>query len=513
MKNAGFANRKSSIFGAAVLTALLFALSLLVFPGRVYGANPVAKVFGLQVEKAGITSVKLSWVPVSGAEGYIVCVQETSGWKEVGKTHNSTYSIDAIDGSPLVSGRTYVFSVCAYRVTEKDLGSGSSDNDNSPKELVEEKGEMADAVSVTPGIAVPGAFTAEGISAKSIRLSWQASEDASGYILYRSTKKNRNYKVIKTIKKATTESFTDKKCKIGKVYYYKIVAYSNAAGGRVLSSESEIIESATLLKAPKLKKAVLIDGNTAQLTWKKVSGAKGYIIYRSTVKDGLYVKTEVVENGGVTSSYVRDHENGKTYYYKVCAYGNKKKKATYSAFSKIKSLTFNLYPSKNDDFTQKAMRIFGVNKYVKYATEEEAKSHQTTIRIAVWDFGSDGVTKVTKYRYLTVHEKIAPTVAQIFKEIYEGEEKFPIKNVGGYSWRGATSRSEHCEGLAIDINWEENYLIDNGVVISGKLYQPGVNPYSIPTDGEVVRIMNKYGFKQGIWGNRCDYMHFSFFGT
>jgi hypothetical protein len=120
---------------------------------------------------------------------------------------------------------------------------------------------------------------------------------------------------------------------------------------------------------------------------------------------------------------------------------------------------------------------------------------------------------VTKYRTLTVNEKIAPTVVQIFKEIYEGSEQFPIKNVGGYSWRGLTSRSEHCEGLAIDINWEENYLIDNGQILSGKLYEPGVNPYSIPTDGEVARIMRKYGFSQGLWGNRCDYMHFSYFGT
>ena len=93
------------------------------------------------------------------------------------------------------------------------------------------------------------------------------------------------------------------------------------------------------------------------------------------------------------------------------------------------------------------------------------------------------------------------------------KERFPIKNVSGYTWRGESSNSEHCCGLAIDINWEENYLIDNGVIISGKCYQPGINPYSIPTNGEVAKIMNKYGFSQGIWGNRCDYMHFSYFGT
>ena len=174
---------------------------------------------------------------------------------------------------------------------------------------------------------------------------------------------------------------------------------------------------------------------------------------------------------------------------------------------------FNLLASADETYQDKAQRIFGLPYYKKYASKEEADRHMVTIIVDVWDFTSDGVTKVTKQKAIVVHQNIAPTVKQIFKEIYEGEEKFPIKNVGGYSWRGESSNSEHCCGVAIDINWEENYLIDNGVIISGKLYEPGVNPYSIPTDGEVARIMNKYGFRQGIWGNRCDYMHFSYFGT
>ena len=197
------------------------------------------------------------------------------------------------------------------------------------------------------------------------------------------------------------------------------------------------------------------------------------------------------------------------------AYGNKKLKLTYSAYSNIKTATFNLLSFEGETYTQKCKRIFGTDSYRKYGSEAEAAANMTTVKIAVWDFAPDGVTKVTKYRYVTVHKNIAPTVEQIFKEIYEGTEQFPIKSIGGYSYRGASSSSEHCEGPAIDINWEENYMIDNGTILSGRLYQPGINPYSIPTNGEVARIMKKYGFSQGLWPykNRYDYMHFSYFGT
>ena len=101
----------------------------------------------------------------------------------------------------------------------------------------------------------------------------------------------------------------------------------------------------------------------------------------------------------------------------------------------------------------------------------------------------------------------------IFKEIYEGKEKFPIKSVGGYSWRGNGSTSEHNQGTAIDINPNENYMIDDGRILAGSFWKPKKSKYSIPLNCETVRIMERYGFYRGFWGNRKDYMHFSYFGT
>ncbi len=102
----------------------------------------------------------------------------------------------------------------------------------------------------------------------------------------------------------------------------------------------------------------------------------------------------------------------------------------------------------------------------------------------------------------------------MFAEIYKSKEKFPIHDIGGYSWRGNTSRSEHCIGLAIDINANENCMVQGGKILAGSFWKPKKNPYSIPKDSELVKIMAKYGFFWGgNWGGKQDYMHFSYFGT
>ena len=168
------------------------------------------------------------------------------------------------------------------------------------------------------------------------------------------------------------------------------------------------------------------------------------------------------------------------------------------------------YGYDSESYILRARRIFGKDYYKGYTSAAEASSHMKTISIRVWDINSAG-NKYPKTVYLTVNEKIAPTVKQMFKEIFKSKERIPIHSIGGYSWRGG--RSEHNEGLAIDINPVENYMIDDGVIQAGSFWSPKTNPYSIPLKCDMVKIMQKYGFYRGFWGNRKDYMHFSYFGT
>lgn len=170
-----------------------------------------------------------------------------------------------------------------------------------------------------------------------------------------------------------------------------------------------------------------------------------------------------------------------------------------------------------ESYADKCQHIFGT--YTNdprhfYATVEEVKQHLVTVQVQVWDFAdSTHTTKVTKTRYVTVHENIAATVVKIFEEIYACEAQYPINYVGGYRW---SSASEHTPGLAIDINPDQNYYCDaQGNAITGSHFDPENDPYSMPIDGEIQQIFEKYGFRRGIYWNsgKKDYMHYSFFGT
>lgn len=62
----------------------------------------------------------------------------------------------------------------------------------------------------------------------------------TGYKIYRATKKNGKYKLIKTVKKTGTLKYTDKKLKRGKKYFYKVRTYTKIDGGTYLGKWSKV---------------------------------------------------------------------------------------------------------------------------------------------------------------------------------------------------------------------------------------------------------------------------------
>lgn len=77
---------------------------------------------------------------------------------------------------------------------------------------------------------------------KKIILKWKNVGDAQGYVVYRSKKKGSGYKAVKTVKKSSVCSFSNraKKLKKHKKYYYKIRVYKTVLGKRYYSSFSNV---------------------------------------------------------------------------------------------------------------------------------------------------------------------------------------------------------------------------------------------------------------------------------
>ena len=87
-------------------------------------------------------------------------------------------------------------------------------------------------------------------------------------------------------------------------------------------------------RVPKIKSVKAVNSSTLKITWKKVSGANGYVVYRATAPKGKYKKVKTVKKGTkLTNSKLK---KGKKYYYKVRAYKKIDKKKYYSKYSKVK---------------------------------------------------------------------------------------------------------------------------------------------------------------------------------
>lgn len=458
------------------------------------------KVTNLSVKKLDYNKVQLDYSITAEAEGYhIYCSDSQFGTYNLLTTANGAYNV-SVTKDGLTVGAAYFFKVCAY---------------NEDQGKVRE-GEMSDVVCIKMMLDTPVITSVKCASYKSNVITYDKVTGANGYEIYRSTTKKGTYKKIGTVKKGSKVSFTDKKSDTGVKYYYKVKAYRNVNGKKVRSEFSKYVMGKAVLDKVAIKDAEAISATSVFVTWKKVKGATGYAIYRSTEKKGTYKKIATFNGNKTVSGVVDGQENGYTYYYKVRALAKmKNKKLTYGDYSKVKAVPFKFFTYAGETYEEKSQRVFGTSYYQEYSSKEVADANQSTIVIQVWDINKLGM-KYTKNVSLTVNKGIAPSVQQIFKEIYEGDEKFPIKAIGGYSWRGDASTSEHCEGLAIDINPNENYMIEgNGTISSGSFWSPGTSPYSIPSDGEVVKIFEKYGFGWGGWGwssGRRDYMHFSYYG-
>lgn len=168
----------------------------------------------------------------------------------------------------------------------------------------------------------------------SAKVSWTSVSGASGYQIYRSTKKgSTGIRVASPSVK--TSSWTDKNLLIGKTYYYKVRAYKKNGSKTTYGKFSGSFAVTPKPAVPTFKLSALNNG--IKVTWNKASGASGYKIYRATSKNGTYkvIKNAKSTERCYTSKYLKDK---KTYYYKMRSYKVVNGKNVYSKYSIVKSV-------------------------------------------------------------------------------------------------------------------------------------------------------------------------------
>ena len=171
---------------------------------------------------------------------------------------------------------------------------------------------------------------------KTIQVSWTGTDYADSYNVYRKTGSGNWKKIASGI---TGVSYKDTKAVTGTTYSYTVRAVSYTWGKAVLSSyDRSGVRGKAKLTAVSLTSVKNAGKNTVKVSWKKVTGANGYRVYRSTSKNGEYTSAGFIKKGSTVTFKDKKVSEGKTYYYKIRAYRIVNGKRVYGPYSAVKSV-------------------------------------------------------------------------------------------------------------------------------------------------------------------------------
>lgn len=166
--------------------------------------------------------IKLTWTRAYDASQYYVyrATSKNGKYKKVAATKSLSYT-----DKKAAFGRAYYYKVRAVKASGKSYVTSSDSK-------------------IVPGKIVPLSprTLKKSTAKKRVTLKWSSVKRATGYQVYRSTKKNSGYKKVADIR---GKSYTDKKVKSRKTYYYKVRVYTKVKGKKVYGDYSKIIRAKT----------------------------------------------------------------------------------------------------------------------------------------------------------------------------------------------------------------------------------------------------------------------------
>ena len=165
----------------------------------------------------GYNDVKLSWAS-AGTEGYYVYYKKStaSTYSYLGKTKNNSFK-----KANLASGTKYYFKIVPYAEVNGNIIKSSSYKTTSIYTLKKMK-----APTITKK------------NSTSVKVKWNKINGTTGYEIYKSTSKTKNFKLLKRVNNSySSYSF---KATRNKKYYYKIRAYKLVDGKRIYAPFSNV---------------------------------------------------------------------------------------------------------------------------------------------------------------------------------------------------------------------------------------------------------------------------------
>ena len=319
----------------------------------------------------------LTWNAVSGATSYKVyrATSQNGTYSLLGTVTTTSYT-----NTGAKEGTTYYYKVKAVNGADESAYS----NIVSGQAKVQAQKPSAPVVKI-----------GNSASSGKPQLTWNAVSGATSYKVYRATSQNGTYSLLGTV---TATSYTNTGAKAGTTYWYKVKAvnsagesaYSNIVSGRATVTTLTMGHSATSGKP--------------QLTWKAVSGAASYRVYRATTKNGAY--TVINTTKALTYTNV-GAALGTTYYYKVEALNAAGKSLGFSAVveGKVAPVLAVGYSSVSGkpQLTWKA--VPGATEYQVYRSTQQNSGYKKINTTTSTSYVNTGAKAGTTYCYRIVAVK------------------------------------------------------------------------------------------------------------
>ena len=270
------------------------------------------QVTGLKLDTRGIYSLKASWNSVSGASGYLVQVERSSGWLDAGKTDKTSFEITGLSAAS-----NYRIRVKAYKTVNSSTLSG----------------EYSTPLQSATAPATPTALSVSNVKPDSFKLSWKKQTNASYYNVYMYNSSTGSYSLYKKISGGANNYVVVSGLKPNTAYKFRVSAHKNSKEGILFSSnQSGVYTAYTSPQAPVISSAKSNAKKKITVKYKKVSGATGYQVMWSTTSNFSSNYKSVNVTGAQTT--LTTAKSKKKYYVRVRAYKTRNNKKVYSPWSK-----------------------------------------------------------------------------------------------------------------------------------------------------------------------------------
>ncbi len=332
---------------------------------------------------------EISWKTVTGAEGYKLeyRLKGSNDWKVV-DVSGGKYTHTRLN-----NGDIYEYRVRAYKVLEN-----SYDDSNDGKPQID-YGEYSEIVSIMVGDTLDAPKDFMGIPADGVvNLSWSKADGAEGYILYAYCgSKEYEFDVTKT-------KFEHTGVLNGEKWNYYLKAYKTVNGERVFSDRTQTVSVTVgdFIDSPKDFIAETDDG-VVNLSWSKVDGADGYILY-------AYNGSQYYEIDLTTTKYAhKGIDNGEKWNYYLKAYKVVNGEKVFSDATKTLSVSVGETLNAAVDLVATAgnrqidlswSKVTGAEGYVVYLFNEDTQEYEPLTVTSKTTYSHTGLKNGKAYTYM-----------------------------------------------------------------------------------------------------------------